>query len=232
VISSFDQCVFVHIPKVAGQSIESVFLSRAGLTWQQREGMLLKPNSEPSKGPPRLAHLTAQEYLELGYLSAAEFSAMFSFAFVRNPWDRLVSEYVYRQYKCSFEDFIVNCFPTPKDDDYIKGRDLYRHVIPQVDFICDCDGEVMVDFVGKFENIGEDFAAVTEQITGNRLSLPHKNKSSKSPLKKWLGLTKTKHAKKRHYSEYYNNQTREIVAEKYQRDITLFNYEFAPVERK
>lgn len=225
-ISNFDNCLFIHIPKAAGQSVESVFLERAGFTWQQREHMLLKHNNNPDFGPPRLAHLTALEFVELGYLSKSEFSKMFSFAFVRNPWDRLVSEYIYRGYSCSFKDFLFKFFPKEDDDDYAKGRDLYRHVIPQVDFLCNKEGEVLVDFVGKFENIVSDFAKVTQTITGKSLSLPHRNKSSQHKLKKWLSFSK---GKKQHYSEYYNNETRAFVADKYRQDIELFGYEFEVV---
>jgi hypothetical protein len=222
-ISNLDNCVFIHIPKVAGQSIESVFLERAGLTWQEREQMLLKHNTNTKYGPPRLAHLTALEYVELDYLSQAEFDNAFSFAFVRNPWDRLVSEYLYRQYSCSFNDFLFKFFPQEKDDDYVKGRDLYRHVIPQVDFLCDKEGKILVDFVGKFENVVEDFAKVSIKITGKSLSLPHRNKSSQDKLKKLVSFSKVK---KSHYSEYYDVQSKAFVADKYRQDIELFNYEF------
>ena len=61
------KCLFIHIPKVAGQSIESAFLSELGLSWEQRASLLLKKNSNPLKGPPRLAHLTCKEYIEHQY---------------------------------------------------------------------------------------------------------------------------------------------------------------------
>ncbi|MCJ8294464.1 MAG: sulfotransferase family protein [Colwellia sp.] len=226
-ISNFDNCLFVHIPKVAGQSIESVFLERAGLTWQQRQQMLLKHNDNPKYGPPRLAHLTALEYVELGYLSQSEFDKMYSFAFVRNPWDRLVSEYLYRQYRCSFNDFLFKFFPIKSNDDYAIGKDLYRHVIPQVEFLCDNKGKLLVDFVGKFENISEDFAKVTTKITGKSLSLPHRNKSSEHKIKKLLSFSKRK---KQHYSEYYNKESRVFVADLYRQDIELFAYEFEHIK--
>ena len=222
-ISETDNCLFVHIPKVAGQSVEAVFLARAGLDWGQRERFLLKPNTDPALGPPRLAHLTASEYIELGYLSETEFASMFSFAFVRNPWDRLVSEYLYRKYPYSFETFLLKHFPKAEDDDYTLGRDLYRHVIPQAKFLYNNEGELLVDFIGKFESLEEDFATVSEKITGERLTLPHKNKSGVSGLKKILGRSKQK---KVHYSQYYTSKTQALVAELYRDDIRLFNYKF------
>ena len=222
-ISTRDNCVFVHIPKVAGQSIESVFLERANLTWQQRENMLLRHNEDPKLGPPRLAHLTAQEYISLGYLSSEAFNNMVTFTFVRNPWDRLVSEYLYRKYPYSFKDFLYKFFPKKCDDNYAKGQDLYRHVMPQVDFILDKQGNSMVDYIGKFENLTEDFANVTKLITGKSLFLPHKNKTSKNKLQQFLKLYSSN---KQHYSSYYDDESQLMVANLYQQDIVLFNYTF------
>ena len=52
-LSHQDKCLFVHIPKAAGQSVESIFVQRSGLTWQTRDALLLRPNKEPEQGPPR-----------------------------------------------------------------------------------------------------------------------------------------------------------------------------------
>jgi hypothetical protein len=57
-ISHKRKCVFVHIPKCAGQSIESVFVNDAGLTWEDRAPLLLRPNANNRVGLPFLAHLT------------------------------------------------------------------------------------------------------------------------------------------------------------------------------
>ncbi len=225
-ICQADKCIFVHIPKVAGQSIESVFLQRLGLSWQQRESLLLKHNSNPAFGPPRLAHLTAQEYVKLGYVSAREFKGMFSFAFVRNPWDRLVSEYVYRKYPYSFNDFLFKFFPENSDDNYNNGMDLYRHIIPQTDFLYDNKGKLLVNFVGKFENITDDFSEVTRLITGESLPLPHENKSQSNKLKKLKQVFRFSKSQKKHYSEYYDESSRAFVAQLYRKDIELFGYKF------
>lgn len=229
-ISQVDNCVFIHIPKVAGQSIESVFLERAGVIWDERESFLLKHNTSPKFGPPRLAHLTAQEYTSLGYLSNEEFSKMFSFAFVRNPWDRLVSEYVYRKYPYSFNDFLFKYFPISSDDNYNDGLDLYRHIMPQTDFLYDHQGKLLVNFVGKFELLVDDFAEVTRLITGDSLPLPHKNKSYSNKLKKLKQLFSFSKSQKKHYSEYYDESSRAFVAQLYRKDIELFDYKFESPE--
>ena len=223
-ISDFDKCIFVHIPKVAGQSIEQFFLERAGLNWHSRAPFLLKKNKKPTLGPPRLAHLTAQEYVELGYISDEKFSQYFSFSFVRNPWDRVVSEYKYRKYPFSFNDFLFKKFPTPSDDNYEHGLDAYRHVLPQADFLFDAAGEQLVDFIGRFERLKDDFHYVSEKVTGLKAALPHKNKSDTSIAKKLSNMIKRSDYS--HYSSYYNDEARAFVAEKYKRDIEMFGYSF------
>ena len=60
------KCVFVHIPKTAGQSVEHFFLNLHQLTWQEKERLLLVKNTDPNKGPERLAHMTAAEYVQCG----------------------------------------------------------------------------------------------------------------------------------------------------------------------
>jgi len=226
-ISRFDNCIFVHIPKVAGQSIESVFLSRAGLSWQQRDKMLLRKNRDPQMGPPRLAHLTAEEYVALGYLTIDEFNNLFKFSFVRNPWERLVSEYLYRNYTCSFKDFLIKFFPKNTDDNYPQGRDCYRHVIPQYKFLYDQHENLLVDFIGRYENLTKDFGTVSELIMGQRLQLPHKNKTQMPSILNLLKIFKNNSkSTKPDYRKYYDAESIEIVAELYKEDISLFGYQF------
>jgi hypothetical protein len=224
-ISHKHKCLFVHIPKTAGQSVELVFLESLDLQWSQRSELLLRPNKDPEMGPPRLAHLTVSEYLDYNYLSASDHQEYYSFAFVRNPWERLVSEYRYRKLKYSFQDYVLKYFPTPLDDDYQQAEDYYRHVMPQSDFIFDKKGDCQVDFVGRFENLDRDFATITTQVFGKPLPLPHKN-SSAEPTGWRARLSTHKPSSKQHYSQYYDHETQAFVADYYARDIELFNYTF------
>ena len=94
----------------------------------------------------------------------------------------------------TFNDFILN-----KSKSYRWGGDNQS----QHNFTKCCD------FIGRYENLQEDFNIICDKIKIPRQELPHFNK--------------TKH---KHYTEYYDDETREIVAEKYAKDIEYFGYKF------
>jgi len=147
-------------------------------------------------------------------------TSYFSFTFVRNPWSRLVSTWkdkcfsdttsvvykeMYSPYRNSFKDFIFTLSEDP-DKFYATWEGIIdRHVRPYID-LCPLND---IDFIGRFENLQHDFNTVCDKIGIPEKKLPHKNK--------------TKH---KHYTEYYDDETRQIVAERYAKDIEYFGYEF------
>ena len=209
------QCVFVHIPKVAGQSIEGFFSTLLGVN---REMLLLQDNRDPQLGPEQLSHLTAAEYVKFGHMTPEEFRSYYKFSFVRNPWKRLASEYIWRRYidKFQFKDFVFKNFPNP--DDYC---DAYRHVLPQYDFLYDSQGNLLVDFVGKFENLQADFNLVCQKLGIEETKLPHRNSNKQNKILKGYKQ------EYKPYLEYYDEETKEFVAEIYKNDIKTFGYSFA-----
>jgi len=188
-ISHKHKFIFVHIPKVAGFSITSRL------------------------GVPVVGHRTLSSILKnntgcIGYLKLA---------FVRNPWDRTVSAFHYmRKGGCGehnqddYRDF-KKYFNEPKSfEEFIKSNTFNAVVDNQQHFKAMTyylDGNL--DFIGRFENLQEDFDIVCDKIGIPQQKLPHKNKS-----------------KHKHYTEYYDDETREIVAEKYAKDIEYFGYKF------
>ena len=162
----------------------------------------------------------------------------FKFAFVRNPWDRCVSFYHFirdRQIQqrtegyrgTSFHEFIRSPSPPYKKGDNLKFvlgatwakhsptlYNLYTSSHPlenQVDWLLDEDGKMLADFVGKVERLQEDFDIVCDRLGFRRIKVGHDNKTPRS---------------RKHYSEYYSEATRQIVAERYARDIEAFGYTF------
>jgi len=221
------QILFVHVPKTAGQSVEQFFMNRRGLDWDaDREEVLLGDNDNRDCGTEKLAHLSAFEYVDCGFLQRDEFDRLFKFAFVRNPFERLVSEYRYRNYfqHRSFSDFVLNRMPRPGWDD------KYRHVMPQYEMLHDREGCLLVDFVGRFETLQRDFDEVCKRLGIEDSALPHRNPSNKKSrnLKRRVRnvLFRNGENDKRHYTEFYDARTKDAVERFYRKDIEAFEYRF------
>ena len=221
------KCLFVHVPKTAGQSVEQFFMDRMGLDWDaDRAEVLLGDNEDPARGTQKLAHLSAWEYIDDGFIEREEFERLFRFAFVRNPFERIVSEYRYRNYfhHRSFRDFVLNKLPRPGWDD------KYRHVMPQYDMLHDPDGRPLVDFVGRFESLQADFDQVCARLGIEDSALPHRNPSDKKSrnLKRRMrnALFRNGEDDKSHYTEFYDQKTKEAVSRLYRKDIEAFGYRF------
>lgn len=226
------RCVFIHIPKTGGISVEHVFLGLVGLTWDTRAPLLLRPNDDPAKGPPYLAHLKATEYVSRGWLSREHFDSYYKFSFVRNPWDRLVSEYKYRRHpmRMSFKTWLLERLPEP------GFTDAYCHLVPQHEFIYDGDGRLLVDFVGRYESLQADFDKVCERLGMPATPLPHENRSldpprirslndAKKRVRRWLWTLRPRNVYP-HYTQYYDAEARAFVADLYRKDIEAFGYAF------
>jgi hypothetical protein len=122
-------------------------------------------------------------------------------------------------------------------------RDNYWFVRPQSDFVCNEAGNVIVDFLGRFENLRTDFNQVCQQLGLPPTQLPHinqsKNQNSKPSLNSKRGFNYARwlyHNRKKlrfktissftNYQDYYDDESRELVAQLYRKDVELFGYQF------
>lgn len=231
------KCIFVHIPKNAGQSIEHVFLDLLELDWETRAPLLLRSNDNGKIGPPRLAHLKAGEYVDYKYLPQELFDQYFKFSFVRNPWSRMVSIYNYLGFskKTDFKSFLIDKFRSR------IFRENHWFVGPQSDFLYSAEEKLLVDYVGRFENLQADFSYVCQKIGIPPIQLPHINNtplevkpSGDSLRSKLAGMAssfsntyKTKnYSSFERYQDYYDQESIDCVTQLYRSDIELFGYEF------
>jgi len=228
-------CLFVHIPKAAGQSIEKVFLEKLGLTWETRDALLLGENNNISTSPRSFSHLTASEYVGKKFITPEQFSKYFKFTFVRNPYTRLVSTYIYFDYinEYSFNGFLKEIVSKRIDDtSYL----LDRHCTRQTQFLYDTSGNLLVDFVGRLESIQKDFDYVCSQIGMPQLKLPHTNKSinavePKSAISRAKQTIKNAYHWRRNnrlkdqYMDYYDQESINLTNNLYEADFNNFGYE-------
>ena len=198
--------IFVHIPKCGGSSIEAMFGAWAD---SNREKYYI---GHPVEYNDTVAEYekTDRQHLPLNDIlkKFPQCSNYFKFTFIRNPFSRIVSEFLYlkkvkrisvettcKQF-CSNLESILKHNATPFHDrllvDYGSGSEF--------------------DYIGRLENFQNDFKnCVCKEIGLTPQIPPNVNKGKKTH---------------NHYTEYYDDETRQIVAEKYARDIEYFGYKF------
>ena len=191
-------CIFVHIPKCAGMSVtRSLFGENSG----------------------GAGHLTMTDYL--GIFSAQDMENYFKFSIVRNPWSRLVSAYTFMKkgglhshdaawaaaHLAEYDDFKSFVHGWLNETNIYKGL----HFMPQHHFLLH-EGDTDLsryDFIGYQENLDEDFPIIAQAI------------NSPGQLKP-VNVT----GRKRNYTNFYDEETKEIVANIYRKDIELLGYNF------
>ena len=185
--------IFISAPKTGSESIRAA----------------LDPSSDIQSSAGMYAHHKTYAQILIDFNYAKDYTC---FGFSRNPWDRCVSHWFHikkhaqnnKHYygdRCRQILKTISCFKH-----YLLSENVLR---PCFNWFSSNNLDIDVDFVGKLENLEEDFNIVCDKIGIPRQELPHKNK--------------TKH---KHYTEYYDEETREIVAQKYARDIEYFGYRF------
>jgi len=130
----------------------------------------------------------------------------FKFSFIRNPWDIMVSKYFAPIYKK------IN-YLSGKPLDYFLKNYTGPAGEETVDLFYEYFDPKKMDFIGRYENRDVDLDYISSKI-GFNISKDH---SAKEMQKKQSD---------KHYTEYYDDETRSIVAEKYAKDIEYFGYEF------
>jgi Sulfotransferase family len=226
IVSHKHKFIFLKTKKTAGTSIELALSRICGdddilSPLAQREELLRTERGAQNWrlhgwwGSPRPLwkrrwfRFTAQDYGFYNHMLAAEVRALidekvwrsyFKFAFDRNPWDRQVSFYHQR----------FRRRPTPPPFDAFLRYD--RHARLNNYDTYSLDGEVCIDFVGRYENLKQDFNHMLRQVgVRDELELPHVK--SFTPVRV-------------PYQSYYTDATRDIVGDWYSREIALLNYSF------
>ena len=185
--------MFIHVPKTAGLAIEKSL----GLTlvrWPNRFRKHYKNNGKYSFG-----HMEVRKRLKSGAISKEFYESAFKFCFCRNPFDRAVSHYFYARHK--HPDILL---PNVSFIDFTRTLGSYGKTFQSQGYYVD---GIKFDFIGRFENLKEDFNKVKEIIgvVGE--------------------LSKINSSRHTHYSEYYNDESADNVAKFYESDFQRFGYD-------
>jgi len=224
VVSHDNKFIFIHIPKTAGTSLNEALTKEPAVT-PQKLGRKLRylptllnpkePTSPKLITPPIEKHAKALNIKQT--LGKKLWGNYFTFTFVRNPWDMMVSSYKWWLQK-------AHMWPHLQQDicriQHMKG---FREFLQSpygakmineqqgsiMDWITDEDDRIIVDYIGKFESLEQDFSQICKIINMPKLTLPHSNVTNRED-----------------YRKYYDDQTREWVAKRFSRTVKQFNYSF------
>ena len=194
IVSARYNFIFVHVPKTAGSSITTA----------------LKPYGKDNRlATASTKHETLAEFFARNRIVP---SLYFKFGFVRNPWCRMVSFYFYLRSRAhknpeikDVYDFAAFLRVLEKDVKWLSRKHSIR---PQSDFLFQ-DGKLIADFIGRYENLDEDYAAACAKIG---ISAPALDR-----------INRTQHT---HYTGYYDGWGRDFIAERYKEDIANLGYTF------
>lgn len=143
-----------------------------------------------------------------------KYSGYYKFAFVRNPWDRVVSCWLDKVVRNNFFDLAPAVHESMQSDlrvflDYLRAQDITvcdRHIRLQSRLI-DMNN---INFIGRLEAFNADFAIVLRRLG---LSPHSDDRVNGSPGRSG-------------YRDYYDDETARLVGEIYERDIRAFGYVF------
>lgn len=214
--------IAIAIPKTASTAISQVQIITHGAKWNKTR--------QPGFTLGTRTHASLSEYRQV--MPEDQFQQMFKFGFVRNPWDRAVSLYFNRERLhnlSTFPAFIQN---------HVAASDcaiLPTYKRSQLDWFKDPEtGEVLADFIGKFENLRDDLDyclnIIRERYLQTYGSLEDFKTDAIDTLKMHPSTESHLHkeiaSKTEFYRDYYDDTTRDIIRERFAEDIEYFGYEF------
>lgn len=213
IFSTSHRFIFIHVPKAAGTSINAA-LSPHDVFYPVRtaDAATRRSFAQTANVPAGLVdigtHGSASQIIDL--IGADNFAGYFSFAFVRNPWDAAVSWFHYRLINPHVhghrEAAACDTFARYVDRE-LAGPDGSNLVGEQHPFLTTKDGELALNFIGRYETFDTDYAAVMDRLSVPTLELDRLNQSYHAP-----------------WAQLYTRETFSLVAKLVAKDALMFGY--------
>lgn len=200
IVSHRYRFIFVDVPVAAGDKLRSCLAALLDDEQLQEPG--------DTNAMPR--HAGAAEIR--AWLDPDYWKSYLKFAFIRNPWEMQVAEFLSTQAKpqtpatrsrtaqagtqSAFEDFVLS----PE-----RPRRGYS------DFLCDSNGKLLLDFVGKYESLEQDMAVLFERLG---LNASNRDRPAFEPVTD--------------YASFFNFLTRDLIAREFQAELEAYSYRFDP----
>ncbi len=226
-ISHRKKFVFIHIYKTAGTSVRTLFAPHARLRDRLAFHYLISKKiiavivrvMRWHNGNYKLftgVHMHAPAIEIKEFMGAKRYNQYFKFAFVRNPFDRMVSLYTYmKQKKAHIGHKTVR---EMSFTEFVKWE-LAKKPSCQWKFITDPEtGEILVNYIGYFESLNEDIDFIKNKLNiRDKSGLMHLNPSKK---------------KNKDYRSYYTEETKKLVADYFKKDLDELGYDFDGIKQK
>jgi len=208
IVSYHHKFIYYPIPKVACSSLKVAISEIMGIE-------LFDDRPHATRFPE--IHLNQSNHIDY-----------FKFAFVRNPWDRLVSCYKDKILYCTDHKGIRDAYngqlpPFMRKYPFEKGmsfssfveavslipdKDAEDHFVSQITFLSH-NGKLVTDFLGRFENIENDWGDICKRLAIPATPLGHRKQIIDKP-----------------YQDFYTDRLVALVGERYKKDIATFGYTF------
>ena len=202
IVSHKHKFIFIHIPKTGGTTIASAM-----------------PGNIQFKYHAKARHIKDDFTMYNDY---------FSFAFVRNPWDRLYSIYTFNQrfvkrhvhtpiyetnglnhyFECDFKTWLM-------EKSTWSAWDMQKQYLPeqlqtQYDYIVDENGNNIISHIARYENFTEEYIAICDKLNVKSKTLEVLNKSKRV----------------QNFKDVYDEEMIVFVNKNHKIDIDKFNYTF------
>ncbi|BAW80179.1 hypothetical conserved protein [Candidatus Nitrosoglobus terrae] len=192
------QFIFVHIPKTAGNTLQSILspYSEDSIVASSNKDGIHRFGLSSAYGTTK--HATLSEYFSA--LGAQLFWSMKKFTCIRNPWERAISFYFSPHRGHRIWD----------RNTFVQELDKIQSMVSFLQLSNEGNPDKNLNFIIRYEQLNQDFCRLCNDLGFEKKNLPILNKGNRQP-----------------YVSYYDSGLIQMVADRFAADIKLFGYEFS-----